>query len=229
MAGSLCDGLVTIQAYNEIMRTWYALMMALAILLLFTVVAGAEDGPMDTMDEQVATFAGGCFWCMENPFDDLPGVIKVVVGYAGGHTKNPTYEEVETGKTGHAESVQVTFDPSVISYKKLLDVFWMQIDPTDAGGQFVDRGNQYRSIIFYHNDEQKREAESSKEALEKSGRFDDRPIVTEIVPFTVFYPAEEYHQHYYKKNPIRYKFYRFNSGRDRFLDKFWGKDRTGKH
>jgi peptide methionine sulfoxide reductase msrA/msrB len=208
------------------MKRWNALIMAVMFCFAFTVAAGAaQEGPMDRMDEQVATFAGGCFWCMEHPFDELPGVIKVVSGYSGGHKKNPTYEEVSSGVTGHAESVQITFDPSVISYKKLLDVFWMQIDPTDPGGQFVDRGNQYRSAIFYHNEEQKREAEASKEALEKSGRFEG-PIVTQIVQFTVFYPAEEYHQHYYKKNPLRYKFYRFNSGRDRFLDKFWGKDRA---
>jgi peptide methionine sulfoxide reductase msrA/msrB len=151
-------------------------------------------------------------------------VKEVISGYTGGHTINPTYEENSSGTTGHAESIQVTYDPAKISYADLLEVFWRQIDPTDAGGQFVDRGNQYRSAIFYHNDEQKRLAEESRDRLAKSGRF-KKPIVTEIVKAGTFYKAEEYHQYYYKKNPIRYKYYRFNSGRDQFLDKVWGKDR----
>ena len=173
---------------------------------------------------ELATFAGGCFWCMVHPFDKLPGVKEVLSGYTGGHTVNPTYEENSSGTTGHAESIQITYDPAKISYADLLEVFWRQIDPTDAGGQFVDRGNQYRSAIFYHNDEQKRLAEESRDRLVKSGRF-KKPIVTEIVKAGPFYKAEEYHQYYYKKNPVRYKYYRYRSGRDQFLDKVWGKDR----
>jgi peptide methionine sulfoxide reductase msrA/msrB len=170
-----------------------------------------------------ATFAGGCFWCMEPPIEKLDGVKEVISGYAGGHKENPTYEEVSAGTTGHFESVEVIYDPGKISYIKLLDVFWRQIDPTDAGGQFVDRGSSYKSAIFYHNEEQKRLAEESKEELAKSGRF-GKPIVTEILPAGPFYRAEEYHQGYYKKNPIRYKFYRFNSGRDQFLKRVWVKE-----
>ena len=173
---------------------------------------------------ELATFAGGCFWCMVHPFDKLPGVKEVLSGYTGGHTVNPTYEENSSGTTGHAESIQITYDPTKITYADLLEVFWRQIDPTDARGQFVDRGNQYRSAIFYHNDEQKRLAEESRDRLAKSGRF-TKPIVTEIVKAGSFYKAEEYHQYYYKKNPVRYKYYRYRSGRDQFLDKVWGKDR----
>lgn len=168
-----------------------------------------------------ATFAGGCFWCLEPPFGKLDGVIEVISGYTGGHKGNPTYGEVSAGTTGHVESIQVTYDPSKVGYEKLLDVFWCQIDPTDPGGQFADRGAQYRSIIFYHSEEQKRLAEKSKEELARSGRF-KAPIVTEIRPAGIFYKAEEYHQKYYKKNPIRYKFYRYNSGRDQFLKKVGG-------
>lgn len=170
---------------------------------------------------QKATFAGGCFWCMEGPFEALKGVSSVISGYCGGHKETPTYEEVSSGTTGHAEAIQVTFAPSQVTYKTLLETFWRQIDPTDAEGQFVDRGTQYRSAIFYHNEEQKREALESKKILEDSGRF-ERPIVTEIAPLGRFYPAEEYHQDYHDKNPIRYKFYRLNSGRDQFLKKTWG-------
>jgi peptide methionine sulfoxide reductase msrA/msrB len=169
----------------------------------------------------VATFAGGCFWCMETPFEKLPGVSAVISGYTGGSKAKPTYEEVSAGTTGHAEAVQVHYDPARVSYQKILDVFWRQIDPTDAGGQFVDRGGQYRSAIFYHDEEQKRLAEASKGALEKTGRF-DAPIVTEIVPASTFYPAEEYHQDYATKNPIRYKYYRYRSGRDQYLTEVWG-------
>jgi peptide methionine sulfoxide reductase msrA/msrB len=170
-----------------------------------------------------ATFAGGCFWCTQADFEKVPGVVKVIAGYTGGHQENPTYQEVSAGGTGHVEAVQVAYDPTKVSYKQLLDYFWRHVDPTDPNGQFVDRGPQYRSVIFYHNDEQKREAEESKQELEKSGRF-TKPIVTAILPFTKFYPAEEYHQDYYKKNPLRYKFYRWNSGRDQFLARVWGKE-----
>lgn len=170
---------------------------------------------------ETATFAGGCFWCMEPPFEKLEGVREVISGYTGGHKKDPTYKEVSEGGTGHVEAIQIVYDPSKVTYEKLLDVFWMQIDPTDGGGQFVDRGAQYRSAIFYHNKEQKRVAEESKAALEKSGRF-SRPVVTGIIPFSEFYRAEEYHQDYYKKSSLKYKFYRYNSGRDQYLDKTWG-------
>jgi peptide methionine sulfoxide reductase msrA/msrB len=169
-----------------------------------------------------ATFAGGCFWCMETPFEKLEGVQEVVSGYTGGKKENPTYKEVSAGGTGHAEAVQIIYDPTKITYPELLEVFWRQVDPTDPYGQFVDRGDQYRTGIFYHSDEQKRLAEQSKEELAKSGRY-DRPIVTEIVKASQFYRAEDYHQDYYKKNPLRYKFYRFNSGRDRYLKEIWEK------
>jgi methionine-S-sulfoxide reductase len=170
----------------------------------------------------IATFAGGCFWCMEYPFDQLEGVVKTVVGYTGGTVTNPTYEEVSTGQSGHAEAVQIYYNPKVISFEKLVDTFWKNINPTDPSGQFVDRGPQYRAEIFYHSEEQKRMAEMSKAKLEASGKF-DKPIVTPITPAGEFYPAEEYHQDYYRKNPTRYKMYRFGSGRDDFLEKTWDK------
>ncbi len=170
-----------------------------------------------------ATFAGGCFWCMEQPFEILPGVTDVISGYTGGSKKNPTYEEVCSQTTGHIESIQITYDPKIISYEKLLEVFWRNIDPTDGEGQFVDKGSSYISKIFYHNEEQRRLAEKSKEELIQSKKF-NKPIVTQIVAASEFYPAEDYHQDYYKKNKLKYKFFRFNSGRDRFLEKTWGKD-----
>ncbi len=168
----------------------------------------------------LATFAGGCFWCMEQPFEVLDGVVSVVSGYAGGHQENPTYREVSAGTTGHAEVVRVVYDPGKVTYEKLLDVFWRQIDPTDAGGSFVDRGSQYRSAIFYHSAKQQELAQRSKLQLEKSGIY-AKPIVTEIVAATKFYQAEAYHQDYYKENPVRYKFYRYRSGRDQYLEKTW--------
>ena len=174
--------------------------------------------------ERLATFAGGCFWCMELPFEDLPGVTAVISGYTDGEVEFPTYKAVCSGSTGHAEAIEVHYDPRVIGYASLLDVFWRQIDPTDGGGQFVDRGNQYRSGIFYHDAEQQRVALESKQALADSGRF-DAPIVTEIKAVTTFYPAEEYHQDYHDKNPTNYKRYRSGSGRDRFIDGVWGADR----
>ena len=186
----------------------------LAVLLIQSSVSA------ETMLEK-ATFAGGCFWCMEPPFEKLEGVKEVISGYTGGQKENPTYEEVSSGSTGHVESIQVTYDTSKITYAKLLDVFWKQINPTDAGGQFADRGSQYRSIIFYHNDEQKRLAEKSKDELQNSGRF-QKPIATEILPASRFYPAEEYHQDYYKKYPVNYKRYRQGSGREQFLEKTRG-------
>ena len=170
-----------------------------------------------------ATFAGGCFWCVEADFEKIPGVLKVISGYTGGNKENPNYEEVSSGTTGHVEAVQVYYDPSKITYEQLLDFFWRHVDPTDPGGQFVDRGPQYRSIIFYHDEEQRRLAEKSKEALDRSGRF-NKPVVTEIMKFTKFYEAEEYHQDYSKKHPLKYAYYRHGSGRDRFLSKVWGKE-----
>lgn len=170
---------------------------------------------------KTATFAGGCFWCVESDFEKADGVVEAVSGYTGGQKPNPTYQEVSAGATGHAEAVQVVYDPDKISYKELLDVFWRHVDPTDGGGQFVDRGSQYRTAIFYHDEEQKRLAEESRAQLEKTGRFSE-PVVTEIVALTEFYPAEDYHQDYYTKNPLRYKLYRFGSGRDQFLDSTWG-------
>ena len=171
----------------------------------------------------VATVAGGCFWCMEPPFERLDGVVSVVSGYSGGTEVNPTYEQVAGGRTSHTESVEILFDPEKISYDKILEVFWMNIDPTQVDGQFADRGKQYRTAIFYHNAEQKAQAEASKKKLEESGKF-DKPIVTEIEAFTAFYPAEDYHQDYYKKNSIHYKMYRKGSGREGFLERTWGKN-----
>ena len=170
-----------------------------------------------------ATFAGGCFWCVEADFEKVNGVVTVISGYTGGRTENPTYKEVSSGETGHVEAVQVIYDPAKVSYEELVGYFWRHVNPTDPGGQFVDRGAQYRSVIFYNDEGQRRVAEESKRKLESSGRF-DKPIVTEIVAFSKFYPAEEYHQGYSKKNPLRYHYYRFNSGRDQFLEKTWGKD-----
>ncbi|RMF88323.1 MAG: peptide-methionine (S)-S-oxide reductase [Nitrospirae bacterium] len=172
------------------------------------------------MATETATFAGGCFWCMERPFVEEPGVISVVSGYTGGHTKDPTYEEVCTGTTGHYEAIQVTFDPERVSYERLLEIFWRQIDPTDPGGQFVDRGSQYRTAIFVHDERQRAAAERSKRELAASGRF-SRPIVTAILDAGPFYPAEGYHQRFYEKNPRRYHAYRDASGRDRFLERTW--------
>ena len=171
-----------------------------------------------------ATFAGGCFWCMEPPYDKVDGVVATISGYTGGHKANPTYEEVTSGTTGHLEAVQVLYDPAKAGYEQLLDIFWRNVNPTDPGGQFVDRGSQYRTAIFYHDAEQQRLAEASKAALAASGQF-LAPIVTPILPAGPFYPAEEYHQDFYEKNPVRYKFYRYNSGRDQFLNTVWGKER----
>lgn len=181
----------------------------------------AEQAPGESLEK--ATFAGGCFWCMEAPFDKLPGVVSVTVGYTGGRKEAPTYEEVSAGGTGHAESVQIVFDPSKINYAQLLQVFLHNIDPTVKDRQFCDVGNQYRSAVFYHSPEQKRLAEESKKLLERSKQFRE-PVVTEIVPAGNFYPAEDYHQHYYRKNPIRYKFYRSGCGRDRRLKELWGQN-----
>lgn len=183
---------------------------------------GSADLPNDTNAK--ATFAGGCFWCMEAPFEKLAGVTAVISGYSGGELKNPSYKQVSSGNTAHLEVVQVHYDPSQVSYEQLLAVYWQQFDPTDAGGSFVDRGKQYSSAIFFHNAEQQQQAEVSLATLDDSGRF-PKPIVTPVRPFAQFYPAEEYHQDYYRINPIRYHYYRSRSGRDQFLDKIWGESR----
>lgn len=179
-------------------------------------------------DIQLATFAGGCFWCMVKPFDQQPGIINVISGYTGGHTTNPTYEEVCRESTGHYEAVQITFEENIFPYKQLLDIFWRQIDPTDSGGQFFDRGSSYRTAIFYHNDEQKSMAIQSKNQLEKTKRFNN-PIVTSILPASTFYPAEEYHQNYHTKNPVHYNRYRQGSGRDEFIEKHWANSNKDDH
>jgi methionine-S-sulfoxide reductase len=170
-----------------------------------------------------ATFAGGCFWCMQAIFDKVKGVVSTNVGYTGGHKEHPTYEEVCSGKTGHTEAIEILYDPSQVTYEELLDIFWKNIEPTMLNRQFVDFGTQYRTAIFYHNEEQKRFAEASKEKLERSGKF-YKPIVTEIKPASTFYKAEEYHQQYYKKNPIRYEFYEAHSGRNQHLKTIWASD-----
>jgi peptide methionine sulfoxide reductase msrA/msrB len=189
--------------------------LSIVVILLFLVPFHAFAGT----EYKKATFAGGCFWCMTPPFQKLKGVVDVASGYTGGTGKNPTYKDYK--RKGHIEAVQITYDPSVVSYSDLLDVFWRQINPTDSGGQFVDRGQEYRSAIFYHDTEQKRLAEESKKALSESGRY-DKPIVTELIKASQFVPAEDYHQDYYKKNPLRYKYYRYRSGRDQYLEKIWG-------
>ncbi len=177
-------------------------------------------------DYAMATFAGGCFWCMEGPFDELDGVVSTTSGYTGGHTVNPTYEEVSAGGTGHAEAVQILYDPQKISYRELLAVYWRNTDPTTPDAQFCDHGSQYRPAIFYHTDEQRQLAEASKEEIERTKTF-SAPIVTEITRTAEFYPAEEYHQDFYQKNPIRYKVYRFTCGRDARLANLWGDEGKG--
>jgi peptide methionine sulfoxide reductase msrA/msrB len=188
--------------------------------LFFTILAQAVPANSQAagLSQQKATFAGGCFWCMEKPFEQVEGIIAVTSGYTGGESKNPTYGNYGAG--GHIEVVEITYDPRKVTYEQLLDIFWRQIDPTDAGGQFVDRGKEYSSAIFYHNAEQKKLAEISKQNLGNKKIF-DKPVITPIVPAMTFYPAEDYHQDYYKKNPLRYRLYRFGSGRDKFLDKTW--------
>ena len=186
-----------------------------------------KDEPKSQGKLEKATFAGGCFWCLEPPFDKLKGVVSTTPGYIGGQTKNPTYAQVCEGTTGHAEAVEIVYDPAQISFKELLDVFWRNIDPTTLNRQFADVGTQYRTAIFYHNEEQKKAAQDSKEQLGKSGRY-NQPIVTEIVPAGTFYPAEDYHQDYYKKNAFPYKQYRMGSGREGYIKKMWGEE-DNKH
>jgi peptide-methionine (S)-S-oxide reductase len=196
------------------------LLVALAVAL--TPAAGVRATPADTLE--VATFAGGCFWCMEEAFDPVHGVVSTTSGYTGGAVERPTYEQVSSGRTGHIESVQVIFDPAVVTFAELLRTFWHNVDPTDGGGQFCDRGSQYVSAIFVRNERQRRLAESSRRELESAGALS---IVTPIEPATTFWPAEEYHQDYYRKNPVRYRFYKFNCGRKARLDEIWGQPPEG--
>lgn len=199
------------------------------LALLLAAPLHAQSGPAAQPTRSAtasAVFAGGCFWCMEPPFDNTPGVLSTTSGYTGGRTANPTYEQVSAGGTGHAESVRVVYDPSRVSYEQLLHIYWRNVDPVTANAQFCDHGTQYRTAIFYENPEQQRLAEASKRALEKSGRW-QKPVVTEVVPAGAFYPAEEYHQDYYRKNPLRYKYYRWNCGRDRRLEQLWGDEAGG--
>jgi methionine-S-sulfoxide reductase len=198
---------------------------AAAVLLAGSAWAQQQAPAAASQQLEVATFAGGCFWCTEADFDKVEGVVETTSGYMGGKTPNPTYKQVSAGGTGHAEVLQVKYDPSKVTYQKLLDVFWHNVDPLDGTGQFCDRGDQYRPAIFYHNDEQRRLAEESKAALDKSGRF-KQPIVVEITAASTFTKAEDYHQDYYKRNPIQYFIYRHGCGRDARLEALWGKPAT---
>jgi peptide-methionine (S)-S-oxide reductase len=203
--------------------------VAMLGVVLLTAAMGACAGPADEVPRPAATdaagavaiFAGGCFWCMEPPFDKVPGVISTTSGYTGGSLANPTYEQVSAGGTGHAEAVKVVYDPAKVDYKTLLDVYWHNVDPFAVNQQFCDHGDQYRTAIFTTGPEQLKLAQESKRALEASGKF-TQPIATQIVPASTFYPAEGYHQDYYLKNPVRYKFYRYNCGRDARLEQIWG-------
>jgi len=212
--------------------TRIALGLCLSLLFAGESWADAPKGnmkaaPSAAKADAVAIFAGGCFWCLESEYEKIDGVKSVVSGYTGGKTKNPTYTEIGSGKTGHAEAIKVVYDPAKVSYDKLLDHYWQESDPTDPGGQFVDRGTQYRTEIFYTTPEQKKTAEASKSALETSGRF-KKPIVTVISPATVFYDAEDYHQDYYKKSPGRYNSYKENSGRKEYLQEHWQAEKPKK-
>jgi peptide methionine sulfoxide reductase msrA/msrB len=211
-------------------QIFYAALVLIVGLIGFKASATSDTAPKDSQyapadpSLEVATFAGGCFWCVESGFEKIPGVVEAVSGYSGGEEKNPNYQQVSGGMTGHTEAVQVYYDPEVITYEGLLQGLWRMMNPTDVNGQFVDRGKQYRPGIFYHNAEEKRIAEASIQALEDSGRYDN-PVAIEVTPFESFYDAEEYHQDYYKKNPVRYQVYTFNSGRYQFIDDVWGEDR----
>lgn len=203
------------------MKLLSKLFTLLIAIFCFGIACSEENQQIDQDNLAVATFAGGCFWCMEPPYDKLEGVISTTSGYTGGQKTNPTYKEVSAGVTGHTEAVQIVYDPNKVSYQKLLDIFWHNIDPTTPNRQFCDKGNQYRSGIFYHDEDQKRLAEESKSVLEQNKPFKQK-IVTEITVASKFYAAEEYHQDYYQKNPIRYKFYRHGCGRDDRLEELWG-------
>ncbi|OFE13563.1 peptide-methionine (S)-S-oxide reductase [Pseudohongiella acticola] len=210
---------------NIFSRTQLTMPLVLILLLAGTSAVHAQSAQSQPSQTAVATFAGGCFWCMEPPYDKLEGVLSTTSGYIGGSIQNPSYEQVSSGGTGHAEAVQVEYNPEQVSYEQLLTVFWRNIDPLDAGGQFCDRGSQYRSAIFYHNDEQQRLAEASRERLDSQADLPG-PIVTEIVAAQAddFYRAEGYHQNYYQERSLRYKFYRWNCGRDERLEELWQDD-----
>jgi peptide-methionine (S)-S-oxide reductase len=208
------------------MRRTFAVLSALILAVPALTSAATTPATSPSPALATATYAGGCFWCMETAFEGKPGVKSVVSGYTGGYKLDPTYEEVSSGRTGHAESVQVTYDPRVTSYAKLLDIFWHNIDPTQDDGQFCDHGNQYRSAIFYGNESEKRAAEASMRAIQPIVK---KPVVTQIVAATRFYPAEEYHQDFYKKDPVRYRTYRLGCGRDARLKKLWGKVPESAH
>jgi len=207
------------------MKTLQTLNWTALLLLLLLPVTAHTANPAAGAGYSKATFAGGCFWCMEPPYDALDGVISTTSGYTGGQQQNPTYKEVSRGGTGHTEAVQIVYDPKRVSYTELLDIYWRNIDPTDSSGQFCDKGSQYRSEIFYHDKEQKKLADESKATLVEHKPFTG-DVVTGITPATVFYPAEDYHQDYYVKNPIRYKFYRYGCGRDKRLEDLWGASST---
>ncbi|MEK7261699.1 MAG: peptide-methionine (S)-S-oxide reductase MsrA [Pseudomonadota bacterium] len=204
------------------MRTTISRFVAALVGLLLGVVLSASAAELVAQDKTTATavFAGGCFWCMEPPYDALPGVVATTSGFTGGQKANPSYKEVSGGNTGHIEAVQITYDPAKVSYEKLLEVYWRNVDPLDGGGQFCDRGHEYTTAIFYQNEEQKKLAEQSKSAIKKQL---GRPVATVIHPAAPFYAAEDYHQDYYLKNPLRYKYYRYSCGRDQRLEKLWGK------
>ncbi len=214
-------------SFSGIRRMAHAVMPRLLVsMFVMAACAGYANGATsppakNKVATESAIFAGGCFWCMEPPFDKLAGVISTTSGYIGGKLVDPGYEQVSAGGTGHAEAVKVIFDPAKVSYKQLLDVYWHNVDPFAIDRQFCDRGDQYRAAIFTSGPEQARLAEESKKAIEASARF-DKPVVTQIVPASIFYPAEGYHQDYYLKNPVRYKFYRYNCGRDARLEQIWG-------
>jgi peptide methionine sulfoxide reductase msrA/msrB len=209
-------------AMNTIIKTVFTLIILFGVYnYLNTFSMAGKLMNEDQKNTQIATFAGGCFWCTESDFEKIDGVKAVISGYTGGHDLDPTYEEVSSGITGHAEAVQIIFNPEIVTYNELLDVFWRHVNPTDPGGQFVDRGSQYRPAVFYHNEEQRHLAEVSRDSLGKSGRY-DKPVVVEITPLKTFYKAEDYHQDFYKKSPARYKSYRYHSGRDQYLTKVWG-------
>ena len=193
--------------------------LSIVLLVLLATVIGSAG---HAAEQAKAVFAGGCFWCMEEAFEKVEGVTSVVSGYMGGQKANPTYEEVSAGGTGHAESVEVVYDPARVSYQKLLDHFWKNVDPLAPNAQFCDHGSQYRAVIFYGNEEEKRQAEASRQSIEQAKRFTE-PIVTQIMMASKFYPAEDYHQDFYKKNPVRYKFYKYNCGRAQRLEQLWGK------
>jgi len=198
--------------------------LGFAALLMIGGTTAIPQGSLadDKTQQAKATFAGGCFWCMEEAYEKVEGVISVISGYTGGQLVNPTYEQVSAGATGHAESIEVLYDPNKVTYQHLLEVFWHNIDPTTPNAQFCDHGNQYRTAIFYHNETQKQLINESRHSMENSKSF-PQPIVTEIVPASIFYPAEDYHQDFYKKNPVRYKFYKWNCGRSQRLEQLWGK------